>query len=480
MGRLWLVLALVLAPIGAGAGTMARAAPSLTTTAQGGSVSWMSSEVSALLSKRAVVPSGGAVAVQDSFNLLAPTGESVAVTASRVAQIADIAAVAGPLMASLLGRAALPIAAASAIYDIAKSLGYGVSGDPGVGGAAAPGAVVGDAGQPQSIGEVYDCGSSYPDYSCVRTASLQAANAYLNSSKCPGGIWHCSVGTTVCSTQGPITGHYSTICTTTIIRYYDVSWFPYKVDANDAVGANYSTSTTAWCPQTSLAPLKLVGSQPCASDARTEVPAPVLTDMLKAATASQAAQIAQGVLTAPVPQTMTPSAWDIPASDGTLTGPSTYGQPQTSTTTAPDGTVTTKTDTPGITYDGNSYRWNNSSTTNVTNNNNNTSTTTTTVTQGKSPDTPDPCLANPDRIGCSSWGSPDQQQVPKTTQSLTFSPVSLPGAGCPGDVTFVAFGTTYVMPFGGVCDATVTIVKPVVLILGAAVAAFIFIGGLKS
>lgn len=90
------------------------------------------------------------------------------------------------------------------------------------------------------------------------------------------------------------------------------------------------------------------------------------------------------------------------------------------------------------------------------------------------------CDKYPDSIGCAKFGTPDSGQVTKNSKSINFEPVDLAGGSCPADREFVAFGTSYAISWEPICDATVNYVRPVVLLIFGGMAAFVFIGGLKS
>lgn len=90
------------------------------------------------------------------------------------------------------------------------------------------------------------------------------------------------------------------------------------------------------------------------------------------------------------------------------------------------------------------------------------------------------CLKTPDVIGCSKYGTPQGTEVQKRTESVTFDRVALGGGSCPADRAFEAFGTSYAISWQPICDATVSYVKPTVLLIFGGMAAFIFIAGFKS
>lgn len=169
------------------------------------------------------------------------------------------------------------------------------------------------------------------------------------------------------------------------------------------------------------------------------------------------------------------------ASTRAVSGPaSKAGQQSTSTTTNPDGTTTTTTSTPttNYTYNDNHITYN---TTNVTNVVNNTTGATTTTTTTNAADQQTECAKHPDSAGCAALGTPPADgSLPKSNTPVTYSPVQFDVATCPTAVSFTAFGVARTLEFSPMCDAATTWVKPVILVIAAAIGAFIFVGGLKS
>lgn len=91
------------------------------------------------------------------------------------------------------------------------------------------------------------------------------------------------------------------------------------------------------------------------------------------------------------------------------------------------------------------------------------------------------CEKNPNAIGCSEFGTPDNPSLTKETStfssisSVVFGSVS----GCPSDLTFSVFGHTYAISYASMCSSAQTYVAPVVLVLSLFAAAFIFSGGFR-
>lgn len=188
--------------------------------------------------------------------------------------------------------------------------------------------------------------------------------------------------------------------------------------------------------------------------------------------------------------------------------PSTTGTPETSTTTQtnPDGTTTTTTETktPKVSCtapsgnqsaDGSltitcTTTWTTSDITATPTTSTNpdgttatstkTTTSNSTTTASTTPDQTDPCISHPERIGCSSYGSPDTAgTLSKVTQAIpAFSAVSFGGGTCPSPVSFAAFGRSYQFTYDAAC-AKLVYVRALLLALAAVAAAFIFADGFK-
>ena len=181
----------------------------------------------------------------------------------------------------------------------------------------------------------------------------------------------------------------------------------------------------------------------------------------------------------------------IPKTGGSGTG---TVSPENKDTTTTDGTGTTTTSTDGVTscFDGTCTT---TKTTTTTPPGGGTPvTTTTTSTQPKvsfcaeNPNAPackapSECDTNPDSLACLKLGTPDNGvQLSKLDAGFsTITPVSFAaGVGCPADLTFSVNAKPYAISYAPMCSAASTYGAPVVLILGVALAAFIFIGGFKA
>jgi len=123
------------------------------------------------------------------------------------------------------------------------------------------------------------------------------------------------------------------------------------------------------------------------------------------------------------------------------------------------------------------------STTNVTVNNSTgavtNNTTTTVVTPDQKPT--DPCVSDPDTMGCSKFGVPDAPVLPKVDSGFTgINPVAFTSsASCPSDLTFNVLGRQQAISYLGACSALETYIKPLLVLLSVALAAWIFAGGFK-
>lgn len=184
-----------------------------------------------------------------------------------------------------------------------------------------------------------------------------------------------------------------------------------------------------------------------------------------------------------------------------VSGPSTLAGPTGTTTSyTPDGTRIdrTSTTTNNVTYNNNNVTINTTTAiTNVYTYPNGTTSTTTQTVPGTgdgttSPGDPNPtptedlCAKNPDALACAKFGEVQDAQLPTKDMSVSFSPLPFTSnATCPNPATFqlVNLGEasgSYALSFTPLCDAATTYVRPLVLLISAALAAFIFVGGLKT
>ena len=93
----------------------------------------------------------------------------------------------------------------------------------------------------------------------------------------------------------------------------------------------------------------------------------------------------------------------------------------------------------------------------------------------KQPEQPDPCQANPNRVGCVDLGEPPSEEIPKSTVNLTYAAESPFGGGsCPSDKTMNLRGQTIkVIDWSKWCSLTATYVRPLILLLATISAFFI-------
>ena len=98
----------------------------------------------------------------------------------------------------------------------------------------------------------------------------------------------------------------------------------------------------------------------------------------------------------------------------------------------------------------------------------------------------DECVKNPDRLSCQKLGTVDSSgQLGKSTVDIALTSVFFQSqSGCPASASmaFSIMGHSFTpsLSYQPICDFSTTYARPLVLLLGAAAAAFIFVGGLKS
>jgi hypothetical protein len=107
------------------------------------------------------------------------------------------------------------------------------------------------------------------------------------------------------------------------------------------------------------------------------------------------------------------------------------------------------------------------------------SSTTTTESKPEKPKTDDPCIANPDKIGCATFGTPDKgPDIPREAKNVEFSPVPFASSGCPAPIDFQVFGQPYQFSYDRLCDK-LQLISGLLLALSALASAYIFAEGLK-
>lgn len=93
------------------------------------------------------------------------------------------------------------------------------------------------------------------------------------------------------------------------------------------------------------------------------------------------------------------------------------------------------------------------------------------------------CDKKPNSIGCQEFGTPDNS-VSLGRSDSGFSSIGVvsfgSSASCPAPLPFDVAGRTYSISFQSICTNANDYIRPVVLVLGAALAAFIFVAGFRS
>jgi len=92
----------------------------------------------------------------------------------------------------------------------------------------------------------------------------------------------------------------------------------------------------------------------------------------------------------------------------------------------------------------------------------------------------DPCLENPNRVGCLDAGTPEDSNLQTQAAVMTLTPVSVGDAGsCPATKTFTHAGTSYSFSYAPICTGA-NLIKPVVLALAWLIAAYIVAGSIRE
>lgn len=175
---------------------------------------------------------------------------------------------------------------------------------------------------------------------------------------------------------------------------------------------------------------------------------------------------------------------EIDATPAGIEGPATQtGTPTTTTTSNPDGTSRTETKTPSYSYNyGPSSVTYNTTVTTVVNNAGNITTTTTTTNNTPKQDPEDPCVKNPDTVGCAKMDQPSGPELEKQDKPVSVTPDSGWGAdagSCPPPITTTVLGQPVVIDNSLVCQFMSGIRFAVIGMAGLA-AALIFLGGFKD
>lgn len=92
----------------------------------------------------------------------------------------------------------------------------------------------------------------------------------------------------------------------------------------------------------------------------------------------------------------------------------------------------------------------------------------------------DPCLDNPNRLGCMDGGTPEDVQLDTQAAVFSVNPIAVGGAGaCPPDPVIGAHGFSMVLKLGPICDAAGWL-RPLVLALAWFSAALIVGGAVRE
>lgn len=94
------------------------------------------------------------------------------------------------------------------------------------------------------------------------------------------------------------------------------------------------------------------------------------------------------------------------------------------------------------------------------------------------------CQIFPNASACAALGTPASAVMATSSAAVSLSPVSIGGvsasaAVCPADRTLSFFGASVALPYTPICDF-VGLARPVIMLIFACVAAYIFIAGVKS
>lgn len=461
MKRSAFFLACTVFALSAHAGSVSQSGPIAVRAGSGWTVGYPATGGTAIASSaRTITADAAAATVRDLIPIQAPGG-ALAVTAARTVTMSSVAL--GAL--ELAGKAAFPIAVGMTLYDLYKGSGLrrGPSGD-----------LEYDAGtQPtdQQVTE-YWIGSavsaSDPANACENYRTYLQNNDGSTSCTPTGG---CKVNIF----QGILVynSYNVPICKISRLDAFTGAMIQEKY-RYEAIAKQTTTQKKCGTGETRLDGL-------CVTDVwvnATQVPdSNKLSNLQKAITALGLGSVLEKLLS---------TGQSVQGSAVTVSGPASQTMPpETSVTQSPSGNIsTTNNTTYNYTYKGDTISYTtNTQTTTVTTSPDGTSKTET-KNQTKIPD-PVPstlCDIIPDALSCMKAGTvPDAPAVPSKDVPLSMDKVNFGGQGsCPPPITFTAYGGTYAIPWTGFCDALVTWVRPVVLVVSIATAAIVFIGGLKS
>lgn len=332
-----------------------------------------------------------------------------------------------------------------------------------------------DAGQPQSMQPAYQCGSFYggtPESACAPEV------ARFNNVNTSGGsktvtthtVQSCSVPDRECTVLYKSESFQDGV---------KVGGFSYTY------GYGFSTTTTLLCPPLVdfYNPVYSAPGGPVGPDGLCP------TGRYSRVTPDEAAQrvvaFPPGEGSTGLPEALKEAVAQGETAPSTVatSGPATQtGTPAKTTTTTASGTQT-ETQTPTYTYhyDGDTITYDTTVSTTTVHNDGSTSTTTTT-TEGPKPadDEKDPCVNNPQRVGCMELGSAPGDQVRKRTELLSWAEenIGLP-ATCPAPRTIVTGSRELVVSYEPTCEAAI-LAAPWVKAGGALAALFIVLAALRG
>lgn len=174
----------------------------------------------------------------------------------------------------------------------------------------------------------------------------------------------------------------------------------------------------------------------------------------------------------------------IDASPGGIEGPaSQIGQPTVRSTTNPDGSIRTETKTPtyNFGYGPNSVTWTVTNTT-IINNAGDVTTITETPPPATQEDPEDPCVGNPDRVGCAKMDAPSGPDLDTQEKPVSVTPDGGwggDGGSCPAPLQTTVLGTPVVVDNTLFCQFLSGIRFAVIGVCGL-IATLIFVGGFKE
>lgn len=92
----------------------------------------------------------------------------------------------------------------------------------------------------------------------------------------------------------------------------------------------------------------------------------------------------------------------------------------------------------------------------------------------------DPCLENPDRLGCIDKGTPEDSELQTESRPFTITPVVVGGAGaCPPPRQIVTSKGTFVMTWEPICNAAAWL-NPLILAAAWLAAGYIIVGSVRG